>query len=136
MPQAVPRPPWVPPPAISRPGEAEGRDENSGSIAPFPFSNSLQREPMDFRWRSRDSVARGRNGAAVITRTRDERPPMRSHRICALSLLALGLWSLPCSADFLDQSYVPSSDAGLIVELNQTLAQTFTVGSSGILSRI
>lgn len=51
--------------------------------------------------------------------------------------LALALALVPrASAGILDQSYEPASSSGYIVELTQTLAQTFQVGQTGLLDSV
>ena len=61
---------------------------------------------------------------------------MRFFRLLALALVGALLGSGPVSAGFLDQSYTPVNNTGLIVELSQTVTQTFTVGASGNLTRV
>jgi hypothetical protein len=61
---------------------------------------------------------------------------MRLSRAFAIGLLGTCVASMPCAADVLDQSYQPAGDNGLIVEASQGVAQSFTVGASGVLSRV
>ena len=61
---------------------------------------------------------------------------MNVFRMIPLALVALVFGARACNADMIDQSYLPAGNDPLIVELNQSLLQTVTVGMGGLLSRI